>query len=249
MRALWVLITLLQLHHGIGCAQVRPGLATRRHATSQLHGSLGRPPPPTLLEANRRTAPCNPAEAPRPLPLLQAAAAVAAGGATWAQPALQPHRRLLANDTGGSSSSSSSSSSGTAAQGALSTRKRCAPSLVDVARQQPELRQAVQLARSGYNLFSVDGGKPFTVLVPTNDALQQLAAGACWGWGPVGAGQGEGGAGRAAAGRLRRGSRPAAAATRRRLCWLRAGIDSLDDQLSLEDGFYSVLLYHQIPQG
>ncbi|EFN56544.1 hypothetical protein CHLNCDRAFT_144191 [Chlorella variabilis] len=153
MRALWVLITLLQLHHGIGCAQ--------------------------------------------------AAAAVAAGGATWAQPALQPHRRLLANDTGGSSSSSSSSSSGTAAQGALSTRKRCAPSLVDVARQQPELRQAVQLARSGYNLFSVDGGKPFTVLVPTNDALQQLAA----------------------------------------------GIDSLDDQLSLEDGFYSVLLYHQIPQG
>jgi hypothetical protein len=55
--------------------------------------------------------------------------------------------------------------------------KRCRPSLVDVARQYPQLRQMVQLAAAGYNAFSVDGGKNFTVFLPTNAALQALAVG------------------------------------------------------------------------
>lgn len=54
---------------------------------------------------------------------------------------------------------------------------KCSPTLLQVARQHAELKQAVQLAAAGYNMFAVDGGKPFTVLVPSDAAVQELAAG------------------------------------------------------------------------
>ena len=51
--------------------------------------------------------------------------------------------------------------------------------MLTLAKQLPELRQAVALAEAGYNLFEVDGGKAFTLLAPSSTALQALAAGAC----------------------------------------------------------------------
>lgn len=55
----------------------------------------------------------------------------------------------------------------------------CRPTIRAVARQQPELQQLRALAAAGYDMFAVDGNKPFTVLAPSNTALQALAAGAC----------------------------------------------------------------------
>ena len=55
---------------------------------------------------------------------------------------------------------------------------KCTPSLLDVAKEQGQLRQLVALAAAGYDVFAADGGKPFTALAPTDGALQQLAAGA-----------------------------------------------------------------------
>ncbi|KAL4437761.1 hypothetical protein ABPG77_005673 [Micractinium sp. CCAP 211/92] len=72
-----------------------------------------------------------------------------------------------------------------------------------VARQLPELQQLRALAAAGYDVFAVDGNKPYTVLAPTNAALQALAA----------------------------------------------GITDSDEQMLLEQGFYSVVLYHQLPEG
>jgi hypothetical protein len=57
-------------------------------------------------------------------------------------------------------------------------RDKCSPSLLDVAKEQGQLRQLVALAAAGYDLFAVDGGKPFTALAPSDRALKQLAAGA-----------------------------------------------------------------------
>ena len=55
---------------------------------------------------------------------------------------------------------------------------KCSPSLLDVAKEQGQLRQLVALAAAGYDLFAADGGKPFTALAPSDRALKQLAAGA-----------------------------------------------------------------------
>lgn len=79
----------------------------------------------------------------------------------------------------------------------------CRPTIRAVARQQPELQQLRALAAAGYDMFAVDGNKPFTVLAPSNTALQALAA----------------------------------------------GITNSDEQVLLEQGFYSVVLYHQLPEG
>lgn len=54
----------------------------------------------------------------------------------------------------------------------------CRPTMRAVARQLPELQQLTALAAAGYDVFAVDGNKPYTVLAPTNAALQTLAAGA-----------------------------------------------------------------------
>ncbi|PSC75523.1 adhesion lipo [Micractinium conductrix] len=75
--------------------------------------------------------------------------------------------------------------------------------MLTLAKQLPELRQAVALAEAGYNLFEVDGGKAFTLLAPSSTALQALAAGLADG----------------------------------------------DDQQKLQDGFLSIVLYNQLPDG
>jgi hypothetical protein len=118
----------------------------------------------------------------RLVPLLpfQAVAVGGADGGVALQPLALQGRTLHATDN---SSSSSSSSDGLAPAPQPSAspaapkpkRKRCMPSLIDVARQQPDLRQAVQFAKAGFNLFAIDGGKPFTALVPVNAAFQALA--------------------------------------------------------------------------
>jgi hypothetical protein len=110
---------------------------------------------------------------PHRLPALQAVGTDAARSGSFAA-----GRSLLLAEPNSSESSSPSGEDGNSDSAAPSSRKkRCEPSLIDVARTQPELRQLVQLAIAGYNVFSVDGGKNFTVLAPTNAALQNLAAG------------------------------------------------------------------------
>lgn len=118
----------------------------------------------------------------------QAAAAAALAVGTQLQS--QPRRRLAAVVGGGP-------------DGGNSATPPCTPTLRAVARQQPALRQLLALAHAGYDAFVVDGGKPFTLLAPTDAALQQLAA----------------------------------------------GIVDGDERLLLQDGFYSVVLYHQLPEG
>lgn len=102
--------------------------------------------------------------------------AAARAASVW-QPA-QPQRRLQQAAGEANSTASGGGADKDDSDGSTATKpKRCRPSLVDVAREYPQLRQMVQLAAAGYNAFSVDGGKNFTVLLPINAALQALAAG------------------------------------------------------------------------
>lgn len=154
---------------------------------------------------------------------------------------------------------------------------KCSPSLLDVAKEQGQLRQLVALAAAGYDLFAADGGKPFTALAPSDRALKQLAAGA--------PGIAAGGAAQSYNHRCRwhglaaassalqaccaskqpllaprgGGARAPARAARLRpepshlpphlYCRTAAGIENEDERLLLEDGLYSVILYQQLPQG
>jgi hypothetical protein len=123
--------------------------------------------------------------------------------------------------SGGSSSGGKTGSSSGSSKGS-STKTRCTPTMYSVAKRRPELRQALQLAAAGYNFFSVDGAtasKPATVLAPTNSALQALAADV-------------------------RKQRPGDGANGT------DAADSVDKNIAaLKAGFYSSVLYSQLPKG
>lgn len=145
----------------------------------------------------------------------KAAQARTAGGAAAAAAAVRqrrPRHALLAGvSTGSSSGGIDTSSIGSSRSGAADATRdgtavqllgKCRPTLLDVARRQPQLRQLVALAGAGFNVFAADTNKPFTVLAPTNDALQALAEDT-----------------------------------------------EYEEQQQLQDGFYAIILYHQLPQG
>lgn len=126
---------------------------------------------------------------------------------------------------GGGGSSSGGSSSGNGSSGSSkggSSKTRCTPTMYSVAKRRPELRQALQLAAAGYNFFSVDGAtaaKPATVFAPSNSALQALAADV----------------------RKQRAGDGANATV---------SAESVNKNISaLKAGFYSIVLYSQLPGG